>query len=219
MRRTIQCNGIRTIGTIVRRFIQFVWQKIFTKDCDTDSKATRKFSLTNQFSSLHSVTRILTRLGVGTSQLNERTNQRMNKEEQLNQTKSQTICLCLCQFSLDVFFRFSGHAHTQQNRIIIISFIFRLQKSFKEQRNSTRLYIQRGSNLAFSVNCRSVCISMSFEFEFKIVSFYYNYKYFLSSSVCLGTPFPQDVFFSFCMYLMIKKERDFCNKSQNLNFE
>lgn len=43
MRRTLQCNGIRTVGTIVRRFIQFMWQKIFTEDCDNDSKATSKF--------------------------------------------------------------------------------------------------------------------------------------------------------------------------------
>lgn len=162
MRRTLQCNGIRTVGTIVRRFIQFVWQKIFTKDCDNDSKATRKFSLSNQFFSLQSLSLSLTRLGVGTSQSNERTNE-WTRKKKINQTKSEI--LCLCQFSLGGFFVcFSGHAHTQQNRIIIIHFLFRLQKSLVEQRNLTRLYTRRGLNLAFPVNCRFVCISMSFEF-------------------------------------------------------
>lgn len=173
MRRTIQCNGVRTVGTIVRRFIQFVWQKIFTKDCDNDSKATRKFSLSNQYflSSLS----VAFSYAIGCRHITiERTNQRMNKEEKINQTKSEI--LCLRQFSLGVFSGFSGHAYTQQNRVIIFNLLFWLQKSFVEQRNLTHLYKRRGLNLAFSVNCRFVCISMSFEFYFKI--FFNSYIFF-----------------------------------------
>lgn len=40
--RTIQCNGVRTVGTIARRSLQFMWQKIFTEDCHDDCQTTSK---------------------------------------------------------------------------------------------------------------------------------------------------------------------------------
>lgn len=40
--RSIQCHGVRTVGTIARRSIQLVWPKIFTQDCDDDCQTTSK---------------------------------------------------------------------------------------------------------------------------------------------------------------------------------
>lgn len=137
MRRTIQCNGIRTVGTIVRRFIQFVWQKIFTKDCDNDSKATRKFSVYIHLSSPFS-------LFLWVSAHHNRTNETNEQGRKKNQMKSENKPLPVQCGSF--LFSFPGHAHTTKSYNKLIYFLFRLQK-ITYQNNQTRSIC--GLNLEF----------------------------------------------------------------------
>lgn len=124
MRRTIQCNGIRTVGTIVRRFIQFVWQKIFTEDCDNDSKATSKFSFC-----------CFERVSAHHKQTNERTN-----EQGKNQTTKMSGELVLFFSSLFSVLKCKNHPSAVLLGVFSFSF-FLFQLPCKIITKYTQLYL------------------------------------------------------------------------------